>query len=103
MPAEEGTRAAEVEKLGMTFVAIPVDGAEGVTEANSRALATALEEADQPIVVHCGSGNRVGALFAFKAYHVDGRTAEEALVIGKGAGLTRLEPVVRERLGLKAD
>ncbi len=95
---EPGTGREDVEALGMRYVPIPVDGTAGVTEANARALSWALEEADGPVIVHCGSGNRVGALFALKAFHVDGRSAQEALDLGLEAGLTRLEPVVRRHL-----
>jgi hypothetical protein len=37
-----------------------------------------------------------------KAFYVDGMSPEEALVIGEEAGMTRLEPTVREKLGLPA-
>jgi uncharacterized protein (TIGR01244 family) len=100
-PEEAGsTRPEDVEALGMAYVPLPINGAEGVNEENARRLAEVLEEAGRPVVVHCGSGNRVGALFAMKAFLLDGEAAEKALAIGKAAGLTRLEPVVREKLGL---
>ena len=97
---EPGPAREEVEALGMSYVSIPVAGAEGISEENARALATALDEAEGPVIVHCGSGNRVGALFALKAHYVDGASAEESMQIGMDYGLTRLEPVVRERLEL---
>lgn len=95
------TRASTVEALGMTYVALPIAGAQDVSEANARKLASALEANEHPVVVHCASGNRVGALFALKAYYVDGESAEDALAVGKAAGVTRLEPLVREQLGLE--
>jgi uncharacterized protein (TIGR01244 family) len=94
------TDPSVVESLGMVYVEIPIEGADGLTEENARRLATALEEVEMPAVVHCGSGNRVGALFAMKAYYVDGLPAEEALMVGQQAGMTRLEPAVRQKLGL---
>ena len=51
--------------------------------------------------MHCASGNRVGGLFALKAFYVDGKTPEEALEIGRSAGMTRTEAVVRQELGLE--
>jgi len=103
MPDEQGsTDPAAVKALGMDYVALPIEHAAGVNEANARKLAEILEHARKPVIVHCGSGNRVGALFALKARFVDGKTPEEALAIGESAGLTRLEPVVREKLGLPA-
>ena len=53
-----------------------------------------------PAIVHCASGNRVGALFAIQALYLDGRSAAEALEIGKRAGLTHVGPAIRELLGL---
>lgn len=101
----EGERGSlgrqETERLGLRYVAIPVAGSEGVTEENARRLARALKDAEYPVIVHCASGNRVGAIFAMKSYYVDDIDAEKALTIGKAAGLTRLEPVVRQRLGLR--
>ena len=104
-PGEKDELADEaglVDQLGMRYVTIPVAGADGVTEENAKRLADALSTADAlPAIVHCASGNRVGALFALQA-HAEGAAAEEALDVGLSAGLTRLEPVVRERLGLPA-
>lgn len=95
---EGGTGQAEVEELGLTYLALPITGAEGLSEENARAFAALLEEAERPAVVHCGSGNRVGALFALKAFYVDGASAEEALAYGRQSGLTRLEGAVEEHL-----
>ncbi len=102
MPSERGTKgeAEKVAELGMTYVAIPVDGKAGLTEENATALAAALDEAARPALLHCGSGNRVGALLALKAFWLDGASAEEALEVGIAGGVTRLEPTVRELLGL---
>jgi uncharacterized protein (TIGR01244 family) len=91
-----------VQGLGMTYVSIPINGSTDMTEEQARALADALEVAEGPVIVHCASGNRVGGLFAMKAFYVDGMSPEEALVIGEEAGMTRLEPTVREKLGLPA-
>lgn len=98
---EEGnTDPNFVESLGLTYVVIPIGGTEALSEENAQRFATALEEAEAPVMVHCGSGNRVGALFALKAYYVDGQSAEEALVIGQETGATRIEPMLRQKLGL---
>ena len=99
--SSESSTSAEVSaELGMTYVAVPIDGSSGLTEENARAFAEALGKAEAPMIVHCGSGNRVGALFALKAFYVDGQSAGEALEVGLASGLTSLEAAVRERLGL---
>lgn len=92
-----------IENLGMSYVSLPISGAADMTEEKARALAAALETAERPVVVYCASGNRVGGLFAMKAFYVDGQSPEEALEVGKSAGMTRLEPTVREKLGLPVD
>lgn len=101
-PADEpgSTAPDDVTKLGMSYVTLPIAGAADVTEENARRLAGILEKAERPVIIHCSTGNRVGALLAMKAFVVDGKPPEEALALGQAAGLTRLEPVVREKLGL---
>ena len=100
LPEEKGV-ANEVEivsGLGMEYVSLPIAGSAGLTRENTEAFALALETAEYPIVLHCGSGNRIGALFALKAFWIDGKSAEEALRIGIDSGMTRLEGAVKELL-----
>ena len=101
---ETGAPAGEperVEALGMRYVRIPIAGSGDLTEETARALDEVLDrEAAYPAVVHCGSGNRVGALLALRAARLEGADAEAALQLGLDAGLTRLEPAVRDLLGL---
>lgn len=99
---EEGnTDPTLVESLGMQYVSLPISGANDISEQNANKLTEILADSDAPVVVHCASGNRVGALFALKAYYTDGESAEQALAIGKEAGVTRLEPVIKQKLGLE--
>lgn len=100
-PSPVGEPEAAVEGLGMRYVHIPVAGAEGLDRENARALSEVLaDEAAYPVAVYCGSGNRVGALLALEAAWIERAAPEEALELGLDAGLTRLEPQVRELLGL---
>ena len=50
-----------------------------------------------PVLVHCGSGNRVGALLALQKSQ-EGADVEAAVAYGKEGGLTRLEEHVRKLL-----
>lgn len=98
-PADEAARAAA---LGLAYVRIPIASAGDLTEEKARELDRVLDaEGAGPVVVHCAAGNRVGALLALRAAH-DGAAPEAALELGLDAGLTTLEPAVRERLGLPA-
>lgn len=101
MPGELAGRdvAAEVDAAGMRYVSIPVEGAGGLTHANALLLRAALASAVGPVLVHCASGNRAGALLALDAA-TDGLSAEQALELGRAAGMTSTEPRVRELLGL---
>lgn len=88
-----------VEEHGMTYHVLPIKGAESLTRENARELARLLDAAgDDMTIVHCSSGNRVGALIALREAWIENRSAEEAIAEGKRWGLTRLEPSVRELL-----
>lgn len=86
-----------LEDLGLEYVRMPVVGDEAINYDNARALDELLARYDEPVLVHCGSGNRVGALLALRE-SLEGASDEEALEYGKDAGLSRLETVVRQRL-----
>lgn len=82
--------------LGIAYHSIPIQGAQSLTEENARKLDSALAEAgDELTLVHCGSGNRVGALIAVREAWMRGRSTEDALAEGKRWGLTSLETSVR--------
>jgi len=90
---------SKVRALGMSYIAIPVGSADDISIENSDALIAVLEKKENyPVMVHCASGNRVGALFAMHAYHKAKLSSESALKIGREAGLTRLESVVADKL-----
>ncbi len=103
-PGEEGElpdEAAIVEGLGMRYVHIPVAGGDGINAENARLLAAALDESDAlPAIVHCRSGGRVGSLFAIKSHEIDGLPPEQALQVGRDAGMSGSEPLVRKILNL---
>lgn len=87
-----------VEQLGMRYSCIPISSGGDLSEASARALHVELESSPRPVLVHCGSANRVGALFALKAHFVDGHPPETALDHGRRAGLVGLEAAVRQIL-----
>lgn len=95
---DEYDEAKLVEELGMTYISLPIDVQGGLTTANAAMLDQLLSEADGPSLVHCGSGDRVGALYAINAFHENGLPLEDAIAVGKTAGLNRLEGAVRTAL-----
>jgi len=88
--------AAEAERLGLNYIQLPIAGAQDINRENAQKLHEILADLDGQTLLHCGSGNRVGALLAVKAATVDGKTREEAIEFGLAAGLTRLEAKARE-------
>lgn len=97
--------AAAVKAAGMAYVSIPVAGAAGLTKDNVIRIDAALKaaEANGPVLMHCASGNRIGAVLALRAAWVDGKDPAAALAYGEASGLTHLEPAVRSLLGLPAE
>lgn len=79
---------AVVEEAGMKYVSLPIGRAD-ITFEKAAELDALLKASDGPVVMHCGSGNRVGALMALRA-SLNGSTDEEALAVGKEYGLTSL-------------
>ena len=84
-----------MRELGLQYVHLPINGAGDITLENAQKLADVMRESARPVLVHCASGNRIGALVALQAGVVDGLGLEAALEKGRGSGLTRMEPLVR--------
>ncbi len=94
----EWDEAALMAELGMDYLHLPVASPADLSRDNARRLNRWMAgHAQHKVLVHCASSNRVGALLALAAW-LDGSTPEEAIDLGRRAGLTRLEPVVRDLL-----
>lgn len=90
---------AVVKGLGMTYVPLPI-GRDAVNFDNAKTLDQLIEDADGPVLVHCGSGNRVGALLALRK-SLAGADNTSALEYGREGGMTGLESRVKEVLDAK--
>ena len=90
------TRAAE--SLGLRYVRIPVAGADGLDAANVRAVHQALQQSQGPVLLHCASGNRAGAVLGLVNARYEHASPEQALQLGQRAGLKSLEAATRQRL-----
>jgi protein tyrosine phosphatase (PTP) superfamily phosphohydrolase (DUF442 family) len=92
---------AAIDASGLAYDHLAIAGEQDLDLTHARALDALLDDSTRyPIVLVCGSGNRVGALVATKSFWLDSLTAEDALERGRRAGLTKLEPSVRLLLGL---
>lgn len=88
--------AAVVEGLGMNYVVLPI-GRDSISFDSAKALDKLIADSEGPVLVHCGSANRVGALLALRK-SLDGADDETALAYGREGGMTSLESQVKEIL-----
>jgi protein tyrosine phosphatase (PTP) superfamily phosphohydrolase (DUF442 family) len=77
-------------------VAFPI-GKGDITFEKAAELNALLEQYDEPVLVHCASSNRVGALLALREFQASG-DVKGALKAGREGGMTRLEKTVKEVL-----
>jgi uncharacterized protein (TIGR01244 family) len=87
---------ATIAGLGMEYIAFPIDSGD-VTLDKAKELDELLSRYDEPVLVHCASGNRVGALLALREFLASG-DRDKALDTGRKGGMTRLEGDVRKVL-----
>lgn len=90
---EEGTAEEEkkVVENGMSYFNVPITGENLDVERVNR-LAQILEDpSNRPVLVHCNSGNRVGAVWALYAFY--NKEMDPAAALGEGirAGLKKPE------------
>jgi uncharacterized protein (TIGR01244 family) len=77
--------AGAAKQNGLAYVNIPVTGATLDRAAIDRFVAE-LDKAQRPVVIHCATSNRVGALY-YAWLREKGMPKAEALAKGKAAGL----------------
>jgi len=91
--------AAVAAEQGLAYFRVPVAGASGLTKENVLLFdAVQRQVGDRPALMHCASGNRVGAIHALHGARFKDMSPEEAVAYGRQYGLTDLEGAVRERL-----
>ncbi|WP_296403187.1 sulfur transferase domain-containing protein [Psychrobacter sp.] len=90
---------AAVEEAGIHYTHLPIAGAEDLKQINLLEFDKVLRaNHGKKTLIHCGSGNRVGACIALRAGWLRGRKMETAIERGKEHGLSSLEEEVRMRL-----
>ncbi len=78
---------ARVEALGMRYESIPIRPDAFGPEEVDRFAEVVREAGEQPVLLHCGTSNRVGGLWAAYLARHRGVPPEEALERGRAAGL----------------
>jgi uncharacterized protein (TIGR01244 family) len=79
-------RAAQA--AGLRYIHLPFDGASPDPKVVENFLATVSTTANQPVFIHCGSANRVGAVWMIKRVLQDKWTIERARTEAQAIGLT---------------
>jgi protein tyrosine phosphatase (PTP) superfamily phosphohydrolase (DUF442 family) len=79
---------------------LPIAGADAITYENAAALDAILRATAGPVLLHCATGNRAGALLSLRQ-HLNGASKKDALALGIEAGMTSpvLRRTVEARLG----
>ena len=76
---------AAAEAAGLNYIHIPFRQA--TPEIVDSFLAAVAEPANQPVYIHCGSANRVGAMWLIKRVRQDGYSVDDAVAEAEAIGL----------------
>ena len=76
---------AAAEAAGLKYVHIPFR--QPTPEIVESFLATVADPANQPVYIHCGSANRVGAMWLIKRVKQDGYSIDDAVAEAEAIGL----------------
>ncbi len=76
---------AAAEAAGLQYIHIPFR--QPSAEVVESFLAAVAEPANQPVYIHCGSANRVGAMWLIKRVQQDGYSVEDAVAEAEAIGL----------------
>jgi uncharacterized protein (TIGR01244 family) len=79
--------AAKAKALGLNYIHIPINGQAPQPRSVDDFLAAVSNKANHPVFIHCGSANRVGAVWLVKRVLQDGWTVEKATEEAKMIGL----------------
>jgi uncharacterized protein (TIGR01244 family) len=89
---EAGANIAEARAgastLGLKYLHLPVKSTAPEAKTAAQFLELVTDPQNQPLFIHCGSGNRVAALWLIKRRLVDKWTEERAVSEAKALGLT---------------
>lgn len=98
LPSSESKvdEATLVPAAGMAFINVPIANASELTPSNVQNVADALKKVEgKNVLIHCASGNRVGAVMALKAAWIDGMSPSESVSVGQSYGLSSLSSQVK--------
>ena len=83
----DASRSA-AQTAGLKYIHLPFDTANPDPKLVENFLSTVADKANQPVYIHCGSANRVGAVWMIKRALQDGWDVQKALAEAEAIGLT---------------
>lgn len=92
LPTEQGAdidagRAA-AQAAGLKYIHLPFNAAMPDTKVVDAFLGAVADKSNQPVFIHCGSANRVGAMWMIKRALQDGWPVAKAQAEGEAIGLS---------------
>jgi uncharacterized protein (TIGR01244 family) len=91
LPTEEGANIdaarAAAQSAGLKYIHLPFNAAMPDTKVVSDFLGAVADKSNQPVFIHCGSANRVGAMWMIKRALQDGWTVDRAQAEAEAIGL----------------
>ena len=82
----DAARAA-AQSAGLKYIHLPFNAAMPDTKVVTDFLGAVADKSNQPVFIHCGSANRVGAMWMIKRALQDGWTVERAQTEAEAIGL----------------
>jgi protein tyrosine phosphatase (PTP) superfamily phosphohydrolase (DUF442 family) len=79
---------ARADALGLKYLHIPFNGSAPENKTFDDFLSAVADTSNQPVYIHCGSANRVGAVWLTKRVLQDGWTIEKATEEARLIGLS---------------
>ncbi len=79
---------AAAEAAGLKYIHVPFKGSAPDPKVADEFLRVVANTDNQPLFIHCGSANRVGAMWLIKRMLVDKWTEEQAVTEAKAIGLS---------------
>jgi uncharacterized protein (TIGR01244 family) len=83
---EAGRAAAQA--AGLKYIHLPFNAASPDSKIIDSFLAAVADKTNQPVFIHCGSANRVGAVWMIKRALQDGWDVDKARAEGEAIGLS---------------
>ena len=91
LPTEPGADVdagrAAAQTAGLKYIHLPFNAAMPDPKVVTDFLGAVADKANQPVFIHCGSANRVGAVWMIKRALQDGWPVEKAQAEGEAIGL----------------